>query len=721
MIINKIKIKNFRSYEDEVEFNLTPNENKNISLIGGENGAGKSTLFEAIKLCIYGPIIYGYQGFNSNYITKIKSNINYNAFKSENIDVFISVTLTLPEGVEKISYELKRSWTYENKRLVENFDVLKEGNLLNDTSKDMFENYLKSLIPPNLFDFFFFDGEELSDFFSGKNSSLHLKEAILKLCNYDTLDLLKKQLLHYQRSTNKNSDRATEIEEEYKLASEVLDNLKVDFENADIELKQLQSKYELLLEEKDLLDQNFRKSGGLLDSERASLVSKQNSLENERENINFYIKDFCNDTLPFLMVAPHLSKIRTQIIAEDNLGVFNNIKTKLTSDIIKDSLLEANIISNTNSSTIDSIPELILNKMFNTKALANINEIHQLSNDDKNLVIGSIDKILNNKEELNNVISEKYSRIESINSEIKKIRTKIESSVSEDVLSQYITDNLKLNEKLAEVSAKMGIISKNMESLTISISQAENKAKRCKNAYIELLQSSHSLQLSNRINEAIDEMLNELTKDKIKEIEDNFIKIFTNLIRKDSYVDGIEINNNFEVSLYVNKNYSSLEVSNLIKNIGLDEVEKKYGNKFIDDLMKEYEIKDRKHLLEHINNSLKFNSLLLRTKVNINGFSKGEKQIFILCLIWSLIKVSGVDIPFIIDTPYARIDESHRNALTNTYLPSISSQVIILSTNEEIDANLYKTVKQYVSNEYLLQYLDKENKTNVIEGYFFEV
>lgn len=721
MIINKIKIKNFRSYEDEVEFNLTPNENKNISLIGGENGAGKSTLFEAIKLCIYGPIIYGYQGFNSNYITKIKSNINYNAFKSENIDVFISVTLTLPEGVEKISYELKRSWTYENKRLVETFDVLKEGNLLNDTSKDMFENYLKSLIPPNLFDFFFFDGEELSDFFSGKNSSLHLKEAILKLCNYDTLDLLKKQLLHYQRSTNKNSDRATEIEEEYKLASEVLDNLKVEFENADIELKQLQSKYELLLEEKELLDENFRKSGGLLDSERASLVSKQNSLENERENINFYIKDFCNDTLPFLMVAPHLSKIRNQIIAEDNLGVFNNIKTKLTSDIIKDSLLEANIISNTKSSTIDSIPKLILNKMFDTKALANIAEIHQLSNDDKNLVIGSIDKILNNKAALNNVISEKYSRIESINSEIKKIRTKIESSVSEDVLSQYITDNLKLNEKLAEVSAKMEIVSKNMESLTISISQAENKAKRCKNTYIELLQSSHSLQLSNRINEAIDEMLNELTKDKIKEIEDNFIKIFTNLIRKDSYVDGIEINNNFEVSLYVNKNYSSLEVSNLIKNIGLDEVEKKYGNKFIDDLMKEYEINDRKHLLEHINNSLKFNSLLLRTKVNINGFSKGEKQIFILCLIWSLIKVSGVDIPFIIDTPYARIDESHRNALTNTYLPSISSQVIILSTNEEIDANLYKTVKQYVSNEYLLQYLDKENKTNVIEGYFFEV
>ena len=56
MIINSITLKNFRSYEDETTFSFTPNDNKNIVLIGGENGAGKSTLFEAIKLCIYVPL-----------------------------------------------------------------------------------------------------------------------------------------------------------------------------------------------------------------------------------------------------------------------------------------------------------------------------------------------------------------------------------------------------------------------------------------------------------------------------------------------------------------------------------------------------------------------------------------------------------------------------------------------------------------------------------------
>lgn len=34
--------------------------------------------------------------------------------------------------------------------------------------------------------------------------------------------------------------------------------------------------------------------------------------------------------------------------------------------------------------------------------------------------------------------------------------------------------------------------------------------------------------------------------------------------------------------------------------------------------------------------------------------SKGERQIFILALYWAIIEISGQNIPFVIDTPYAR-------------------------------------------------------------------
>ena len=47
------------------------------------------------------------------------------------------------------------------------------------------------------------------------------------------------------------------------------------------------------------------------------------------------------------------------------------------------------------------------------------------------------------------------------------------------------------------------------------------------------------------------------------------------------------------------------------------------------------------------------NSHSLFKRIDINRLSKGERQIFILSLYWAIIELSGQDIPFVIDTPYA--------------------------------------------------------------------
>lgn len=200
MLINSITLKNFRSYEDEFTFLFAPNKERNIVLVGGENGAGKSTLFDAMKLAIYGPMAYGYTGENSVYLSKIKNSINVNAFKNKAVESFINVVIEIKEGVELNNYSLTRRWKIESKKLCEEFIVLKNGNKLNKEETVYFNNYFKSILPPSLFDFFFFDGEELSEFFTGKNANNNLKEAVLQLFNYDTFNILKKQLINYQRN-----------------------------------------------------------------------------------------------------------------------------------------------------------------------------------------------------------------------------------------------------------------------------------------------------------------------------------------------------------------------------------------------------------------------------------------------------------------------------------------------------------------------------------------
>ncbi|NLL31710.1 MAG: DNA sulfur modification protein DndD [Clostridiales bacterium] len=717
MIINTIKLKNFRSYEDETTFSFTPNNDKNIILIGGENGAGKSTLFEAIKLCIYGPITYGYLGENYNYLNKIRNNINNNAFKNEDVDAYIELNISLTEGTEVKKYTLRRSWSYTNKKLNELFDIFLNGTKLNEEEKLYFDKYIKSVLPPSLFDFFFFDGEELSDFFTGRNANSNLRESILELFNYDTFDLLKRQLLSYQRAKSKSNIQLQDAEDKYTSLSSAVKNIKTEINNLEEELNNYNLELEDLLIKRNKLEENFKNSGGLLEDEKVALNSKIYRLENERTNINQEIKDFCNNVLPFLLVEDLLEKTQIQIRKEETLDAYNSISNSLSAEVIEKSL-SSFMLKDLGENDFKIISNNILNNMFDTKELNSINSILELSKDQKDNINHIISFILNNSLNLRKSIFSKFNTIDEIRTEIKSLREKLNSSISEDLLNNYLENLHKINEEVNliqnNISSRMIILESKHEELK----NKEYHLKRAKNEYTDLLQNNNTLDLSISLISYLNELIQTLTKDKIRLIEKSFMDIFTKIIRKDNYVNNIIIDDNFNTTLYINKEYNTTEILNLINNLGIDGIVKKYGSKFLEDLLKYYNVEHSKDLISELANDISFNYINLSTKININDFSNGEKQIYILCLIWAITKSSGVDIPFIIDTPYARIDETHRNSLTNIYLPNISKQVVILSTNKEIDSELYKVVKPYIANEYLLMYNTELRKTEVKKGYF---
>lgn len=717
MIINSITLKNFRSYEDETTFVFSPNYDKNIILIGGENGAGKSTLFEAIKLCMYGPTNYGYIGYNHNYLTKIKNNINDNAFKNEDVNAFISLDITFKDKTILKRYTLKRSWSYNNQKLSEDFMVYLDGNELNTEDRLYFDKYLRSVLPPSLFNFFFFDGEELSDFFTSSSSNLSLKDSILQLFNYDTFDILKKQLTAYQRNQSKSNDKLKEIQTNYDNISLIVSVLEKDIEILNSSIANYEEELDNLKVKKLKIEEDFKNSGGLLEEEKKKLNNNIVTLENERININQNIKDFCNDIVPFLLVSHLLALVKDQIEDEELLNSYLSINDKLTGDLIRESITNY-IELNENDNVFNNIANSIICNMFDIEKIENTTSILELSSEDKNNVIFKINSILDNENNLKTSIINKFNRIHEINNEIKNLRKKLNSSVSEDILKNYIESMHLVVNEINKIEIKLSQCRSKLEAKIQDLNNKEYHLNRAKNEYLSLLQDNNILEISTNVIDYLNELLSILTKDKISLIEKNFLDIFSAIIRKEDYVNGISIDENFNSTLYINKNYTVYEILNIINNIGFDELSKKYGSKFIDDLYTIYNVSNNNDLLIKLNNDIALNVLKLSTKVNINDFSNGEKQVYILCLIWAIIKSSGVEIPFIIDTPYARIDESHRNSLTNIYLPNISKQVIILSTNKEIDNNLYKTIKPHLCNEYLLIYNTKDRKTEVKQGYF---
>ena len=719
MKINILVLKNLRSSEEETVFDFATTHDKPMILVGGKNGAGKSTIFEAIKVCIYGPIAYKYQGFNSSYISKIKSNINNNALKNDSVDAFVSIDIELTENTDKNTYTLLREWTYEDKKLNENFSVYKNYSSypLNEEELNYFENYITSIISPKIFEFFFFDGEHLSDFFIGKNSNVHLKESLLSLCNFDTFDVLKNTIISNNRSS-KNSNNEIEVaKENYIELEEKLRELYSKEEILSKELQNVSNELEDFQQNQVKLNDEFRKKGGILAEERDSLNSRIIELESRRSVINQNIKDFCNEILPFLIVKSNLISLENQLKTENDSILYNHLKDKLNMDYIRNILLgkiDDSILDSIAMTVSDSLVEDIKPDGYKD----NFNFIYNLSNDENNTLTALIRNLLNTNSQ---PTLDLFEELRCIAGELSDIRRKLNTSLEDNSLNDYLKSLSDLTTKIAKLSENKTLLNDKFEILTDKITNTTVERDKSKAKYTELLQANKVMDMSDNLILMLDDIISTLTDNKIKEIQNNFMNIFKKIIRKDNFIDFINIDDKFNVSLYINKMYSSLEIENLISNIGYDEMGKKFGELFFQDLFKIYNVENKSELLNAVKNNMQSAFLDLRTKVDINSFSSGEKQIYILCLYWALIKSSDIEIPFIIDTPYARIDETHRNNITSEYLSSISNQVIILSTNTEIDEKAYKEIKPKLNGEYLIEYDDKNRKTIQTKGYFFEV
>lgn len=100
------------------------------------------------------------------------------------------------------------------------------------------------------------------------------------------------------------------------------------------------------------------------------------------------------------------------------------------------------------------------------------------------------------------------------------------------------------------------------------------------------------------------------------------------------------------------------------------------------------------------------------------SLSAGEKQIYAIAMLWALARTSGRPLPMIIDTPLARLDSEHRTKLVERYFPRASHQVILLSTDTEIDEGLLAKLKPSISHSYRLDFDQGDGRTDVTPGYF---
>lgn len=172
MLLQSIKLENFRQFRDESIDFADGRDGKNVTIIIGENGTGKTTFAQAFFWCLYGETEFS----DKNMLNKLVA-----TEMRPGQEIKVQVTLKLRHG--EVDYTLIREQIYHkdssNKIKADNtvFDIATKDASGNTTyvKKSQCESEVKSILPKELSRYFFFDGERIEkmskDISTGKKAT----------------------------------------------------------------------------------------------------------------------------------------------------------------------------------------------------------------------------------------------------------------------------------------------------------------------------------------------------------------------------------------------------------------------------------------------------------------------------------------------------------------------------------------------------------------------
>lgn len=93
--------------------------------------------------------------------------------------------------------------------------------------------------------------------------------------------------------------------------------------------------------------------------------------------------------------------------------------------------------------------------------------------------------------------------------------------------------------------------------------------------------------------------------------------------------------------------------------------------------------------------------------------SAGERQLLAIAVLSALIRERKGLFPVVVDTPLARLDRTHRQTLIQRFFAKISHQVLVLSTDEEVEGSVLEAMQRHTSASFVIQFADEERRSFV--------
>ena len=669
MILHKLTLNNVGLFRGQQTIPLTPNGKGPIILIGGMNGAGKTTLLDAVRLCLYGRRALGHRVSHNEYNDYLSAMIHRDANSVMLLNhAAVSLEFEYAHGGETTKYRVERAWRQSgvDRRTVSEGLTVSENDLLNpEFETEHWQNRIDELIPIGVSQFFFFNGEDIQKLADDSSHDLYLAESIKALLGLNLVERLQSDLRIYANRLLKR-DSPEPVQKEVETVESEIVTLRTSLTDAKTHVESLYTQIERLEIQITRQESRIAAEGGSYAKKRGNLKLRQEQLQSDIAVLENAIRDLCGELFPFTLVPELLKRLGERLVKEMELDEWETrnlalrtqnteiLETLASESFWDDASLSASQIEDVRA----KITPLLKTQLKRPKTLQDFKKIRDRSAAECDRLLEWIDACLNDVPRESRELSDV---LEDTQLELREVEQALQKVPSEEALRPLIEKLSALNQDLGQLHKQTKDTDQSIRSLSYQLDVAERKLEKLH--YTQQLGQAH-IQRQKRVEDvqsALTAYTKRLTHAKIASLGNAIVEGFNQLSHKPDRIKHVELDpQTFAVTLYDTHNRP---------------------------LLKE-------------------------------ELSAGEKQIYTTALLWALAKTSGKALPMILDTPLGRLDSSHRQLLIERYFPYASHQVVLLSTDTEVEGDLHSLLDPHISHTFHLAYQQAEGVTTIEEGYF---
>lgn len=647
--VTTLSVENLGPFGERQTIDLSISPNKPVVLIKALNGSGKTTLLTALQIGLY-----GHQVFSSLKRTEYEELLQDLKHRSAKSNSVIEIVVNVEIGGFHRELKICREWAHHNNQLHETLSVSENDNIDIELSEGWNE-FISSVLPAELVQLFFFDGEKIEALANPDRLPELLKRATEAFLGIGGIDALAKDLKALDRRTAlKNQD-----------SSDTFLAARNNFLNWEKQAKDLENHLEALTQER---------------------ASAQNAADQAESALMRFSEEAKRKGFEAYRQAAEIRSTATQ--AKIN---FDDARTGLI-DAISDPILPIAWATSLWSEYKQAWERdqrsrhfKLLSKEFKKR------DMRILASLEKGFSKAAATALRQAFEaDLKNHLLQGHSRTvrmqdadpKDIESQLESTRQRLKRGLDQLHQAQIAMDRaeqrmgqIPAEEQAADILVRMQEYSKTA-SLTIAhrdyITQKLHEVQS-NLAHVNIrLQAAHDrinaefrdrtmeakvLEASARAREALILFKNRLLAAKAQWLSRTITGEFQRLLRKRNLISTVQIDpETYRVS-----------------------------------------IRDKKG-----------------QELPMSRLSAGERQLLATAVLSALIKERKGRFPVVVDTPLARLDQQHRSTLVKEFFGTVAHQVVLLSTDQEAEGLAHAALQPFNNREYELKYDDRTGQTNAL-------